>query len=121
MTTIIQAFPQGSAPFVNPSTGTINLAWMQLLISLWNRTGGANGSIAIPAIAPIAVASSPFSYTAVANGNIFIAPGTYCKVTITRNSVTLVYGYVTRGIFPVSIGDIITITYTTLTPVINFF
>jgi len=46
MTTITgnpqQGFPKIAAPFVNDD-GTINQVWLQLLITLWNRTGGAPG------------------------------------------------------------------------------
>lgn len=36
-------FPQIPAPFVDPATGVINQIWLQLLIALWERTGGASG------------------------------------------------------------------------------
>ena len=46
MTTITgnpqQGFPKIAAPFVNDD-GTINQVWLQLLITLWNRTGGGPG------------------------------------------------------------------------------
>lgn len=35
-------FPQIGSPFVNEG-GRINQAWLQLLIALWNRTGGGMG------------------------------------------------------------------------------
>lgn len=38
-----QGFPQIPAPFVDPTTGVIQQVWLQLLITLWNRTGGAGG------------------------------------------------------------------------------
>lgn len=38
-----QPFPQIPAPFVDPATGVINQTWLQLLIALWNRTGGPSG------------------------------------------------------------------------------
>ena len=37
-----QGFPQISLPFVT-QTGNITQTWLQLLISLWNRTGGGSG------------------------------------------------------------------------------
>jgi hypothetical protein len=37
-----QGFPNVSAPLVNRK-GEIEQAWLQLLIQLWNRTGGAQG------------------------------------------------------------------------------
>ena len=41
-TTPAQGFPQISLPFVTP-TGNITQTWLQLLISLWNRTGAGSG------------------------------------------------------------------------------
>jgi|ERR1700742_1927490 len=43
VTTQQQGFPQIGAPLVNPTNGIINQTWLQLLIALWNRTGGASG------------------------------------------------------------------------------
>lgn len=37
-----QPFPQIPAPFVDEH-GVINQTWLQLLITLWNRTGGSSG------------------------------------------------------------------------------
>lgn len=45
MTTTQQAFPQASAPLVNPKTGIINQTWLQLFIALFMRTGGTQGVI----------------------------------------------------------------------------
>ena len=40
-----QGFPQIGSPFVELHAGRIQQAWLQLLISLWNRTGGGPGSL----------------------------------------------------------------------------
>lgn len=39
-----QGFPKLSEPIVDPKSGLINQTWLQLLITLWNRTGGPSGS-----------------------------------------------------------------------------
>jgi len=114
-----QGFPQISAPFVNPENGQIHQTWLQLLISLFNRTGGSSGNLPIP-ITPLTITSSPFVYTASTSGHIWIDEGTYADVRITRAAVTLNSGKITRGIFPMSPGDIITVTYGSLTPTIYF-
>jgi len=49
MTTIsssntLQGFPNTALPFVNPETGLIQQPWMQLLISLYSRTGATAGT-----------------------------------------------------------------------------
>ena len=43
MTVAAQGFPNISQPFVDQD-GKINQAWFQLLISLWTRTGAAQGA-----------------------------------------------------------------------------
>lgn len=44
MTRTDQGFPKLSEPIVDPRNGLINQTWLQLLITLWNRTGGPSGS-----------------------------------------------------------------------------
>jgi hypothetical protein len=45
MTRTDQGFPKVSEPIVDPKSGLINQTWLQLLITLWNRTGGPSGSV----------------------------------------------------------------------------
>lgn len=40
-----QGFPQISSPLVDLRTGIVSQTWLQLLISLWNRTGGQQGDV----------------------------------------------------------------------------
>lgn len=114
-----QGFPKKSAPFVDIKSGIINQTWYQLLIALWVRTGGGKGGEPDP-IAPVVITSSPFIYTASAKGNLWISQGTYCNFSLLRQGTTLSFGKVTRGIFPVSEGDTVTITYNDLPPTIYF-
>lgn len=37
-------FPDVGAPMVDPKTGRLSMAWFQLLLALFNRTGGTSGS-----------------------------------------------------------------------------
>jgi hypothetical protein len=37
-------FPDVGAPMTDPKTGRVSMAWFQLLLALFNRTGGASGS-----------------------------------------------------------------------------
>lgn len=114
-----QGFPQISAPFVDPNTGQIHQTWLQLLIALFQRTGGNSGNLP-NAIVTVTVTASPFVYTASVSGHIWIEEGTYADVTITRGGVTVSSGKVTRGIFPMSPNDVLTVTYGSFTPTIYF-
>jgi hypothetical protein len=62
--------------------------------------------------ATVSVGGSPFYYTAPSKGFLVINGGTVTAVQFTR-SVTTLTGQ-TSGIFPVSQGDVLTITYTVL-------
>lgn len=39
-----QGFPQINAPIADPKTGRATQPWYQLIITLWNRTGGSSGT-----------------------------------------------------------------------------
>lgn len=43
-----QAFPNIATPFVTLNNGNISQSWLQFLITLWNRTGGATGNNNVP-------------------------------------------------------------------------
>lgn len=44
---IEQGFPQITSPLVNPENGRIEQAWLQLLITLWRRTGDGSGDFVV--------------------------------------------------------------------------
>jgi microcystin-dependent protein len=48
MTVTNQPFPNIATPFVTLNNGNISQAWLQFLITLWNRTGASNGLINVP-------------------------------------------------------------------------
>lgn len=114
-----QGFPQISAPFVDLATGQINQTWLQLLISMFQRTGGPSGGLPAP-FTPLVITGSPFVYTASIAGHIWIDQGTYADVRITRYGTVLNSGKITRGIFPMSPTDFIEVTWETLPPTIYF-
>lgn len=112
-----QGFPQITAPIVNQDNGQLNQIWYQFFVNLYNRTGGSGGGV--NKITPISLTgNSPFSYTSKIEGNIWVNPGCYTAVTIIRGGVELNFGYITRGIFPIQIGDTIQFKYTNLPPTI---
>lgn len=97
-----QGFPQVSLPFVNPTTGIVNQTWYQLLIALWNRTGGAQGDVLGDAVyAAQIISDDPFELTAHMNlwssGQIFNYVGG--ATTTFRNTNTITPKFRTSGWF----------------------
>src|SRR4051812_4046555 len=119
MQTNQQGFPRITAPIADPDSGIVQQIWYQFFISLWQRTGAGAGDLPNP-IDSITITGSPFRYEATTKGNLWIDPGAYCSVALTRGDMTLQYGYVTRGIFPMSLGDVITLTYDNFPPILHF-
>lgn len=56
-----QGFPSSKAPFVSPATGALETTWYQFFLSLWKRTGAAQGggSATSGDLKPIAGATAP--------------------------------------------------------------
>lgn len=82
----------------------------------WQRFFNALVSAAAP-IQSIALTGSPFSYRAGAIGSLSVTGGTVSSITLTRNNMTVSLG--TSGVFPVSNGDGITVTYS-VDPTVSF-
>lgn len=70
------------------------------------------------ALQTITVGASPFTYTAPANGTVIVNGGTVSIVAFVRDGNVVGTG-VTAGMFPVSIGDAIRVTYSA-TPNVRF-
>lgn len=117
MANLQQNFPNISTQLVDPKTGQITPQWQYFLNSLFQRTGGPSGGAGGP-ITTITVGASPFVYTATTTTYVWLEQGSYAEVTFNRSGVILNYGFATRGIFPVVSGDILTFTYSSLTPIL---
>jgi hypothetical protein len=106
-----QTLPQLGAPPLTPA-GIFTPEWVKFFAGL----------IAVPGpIVPITPTGSPFAYTATQNGNMVVQGGMVSAITITRGTtrpVTVATG-VTGGIFPLSLNDELTVTYTGA-PTMNF-
>lgn len=103
--------PNLTAPLVNK---------LGKLIPPWN-TWFQQFSQSAPQVAAITVAASPFSYTANDVGNLIISGGTVSLITLTRGTVTITIATstATPRIVPISIGDMVSVTYTVL-PTMQF-
>lgn len=80
---------------------------------VWNLQ---NASVAV---IPITPGASPFAYTALAEGLVTVVGGTVSAISITRGATVVPTG-VTAGSFPVSQGDIVTVTYSVVPTSMNF-
>ena len=59
----------------------------------------------------ITVGASPFTYQALARGSVIISGGTVSTVTYSRTSGVAHLTGQTAGMFPVSLGDTLVVTY----------
>lgn len=66
-----------------------------------------------PVGAPIAIVPgvSPFSYVATIGGSAVVSGGTVSKIEVSRDGVTFFVTGQTSGMFPVSMGDTVRVTY----------
>jgi hypothetical protein len=64
--------------------------------------------------APQVVGISPFAFVAPAGGTAILTGGTVSNVTFSRDGETSYVTGQTSGMFPMSLGDILTITYSAL-------
>ena len=72
-----------------------------------------------PAVQAITLSGSPFSYTANNNGTLIVSGGTVSAISLVRGAVSIPLSTVRPIAVPISIGDIITITYTVV-PTVQF-
>lgn len=72
-----------------------------------------------PNFMTITVSASPFEYLAAEPGNVALTGGTITGLVLTRGSNSINLGAGTDKLIPVSIQDILTVSYSVL-PTINF-
>ena len=91
--------PKPVSQFLQPN-GQVDRTWWRFLFSLVSEPQKES------VITPIA---SPFSYTASVNGTLLVQGGTVSAIDLKRlNNHTTGQ---TNGLFPLSVGDILMITY----------
>lgn len=104
----IAATPKPSATLTD-GNGTISRDWWRFLNSL--------ASAPLPEIG-VTLGASPTTYTASVNGMLLIVGGTVSVVQLQRVN-TYTTG-LTSGLFPLSIGDKLSLTYT-VAPTVTWF
>ena len=93
------------------SKGQTQSSWYRFFLSVWQGAAPSNETT-------LKVGGSPFSYTAPSRGYVLLKGGTVSAVQVMR-SVTTLTG-LTAGIFPLSQGDVLVVTYSAL-PTMVFF
>lgn len=68
----------------------------------------------------IRVGSSPFSYVASAGGSVILSAGSTTRIQVSRDGVTFFDTGQTVGMFPLSQGDTIVVTYPAAAPTMTF-
>jgi len=101
--------PKPEAPIAKPQSGAVEQAWWRFFNAL---AGKAQTESAV------VVGASPTAYTASARGQMLVTGGTVSSITITRKNMYTPGP--TSGFFPMSVGDILTITYSGL-PTVTWF
>lgn len=91
--------------------GQTNSVWYRFFQGLYKGTPPTSESA-------VSVTGSPFAFTAPSKGFMIVSGGTVSAVQLTR-TVTTLTGQ-TSGIFPLSQGDVLTVTYSGL-PTLTFF
>jgi len=62
-------------------------------------------------VSSIAVSASPFNYVAPVGGTVIVNGGTVSLIKLSRDGTTFFTTGVTAGVFPVSQGDTLQVTY----------
>lgn len=101
--TTLNRFPNYTEPLTNK--GETSRGWYTYWLGI--SKGQPNA-----AIAPITRTASPFTYTAAQGGTVVIQGGTVSMVSINRDGINNFNTGQTQGLFPVSQGDSLIVTYT---------
>lgn len=100
--TQLNRMPDYSTPLeVN---GVPSRGWFRLWQGLWSGTPTQN-------LSAVTVGNSPFSFTAPAGGTLIVNGGSVSKAEYSRDGLTFYTTGQTNGMFPLSQGDVLRITY----------
>jgi len=84
--------------------GVTDSSWFRYWSGLFS--GVPSGNISV-----VAVSSSPFTYKAPVGGTVIIQGGTVTQVQFSRDGASFYITGQTNGMFPVSQGDLLMVTY----------
>lgn len=93
--------------------GKTSKSWYAYFAGLF--TGQPTGPVSA-----VTVNANPFTYQASAAGTLIVSGGTTTQVQFSRDGANFYLTGVTAGMFPVSQGDILVITYSVGPPTVTF-
>lgn len=106
----LNRMPDYNTPLLD--NGAVASGWFRLWQGLWSGTPTQNLSAVTPG-------ASPFTYRAPAGGSLIVQGGTVSQVQFSRDGTAFFTTGQTQGMFPVSQGDALAITYSAA-PTLNF-
>lgn len=108
--TQLNRMPNYNTPLLE--RGEVGAGWFRLWQGLWSGVPTQNLSV-------VRATGSPFTYQAPAGGTLIIQGGTVTQVQFSRDGTTFFVTGQTQGMFPVSQGDALVITYS-VAPTLTF-
>ena len=93
--------------------GSTTRGWYSLWSGLWS--GQPTGSVTV-----VTVGASPFFYVAPQGGSLIIQGGSTTQIAFSRDGNNFFVTGLIAGMFPVSQGDTVKITYPVAAPTVNF-
>lgn len=107
----LNRLPDFSTPLA--TKGTTSSSWMRFWQGLFS--GAPTGNVSV-----VTVAASPFTYAAPFGGTLIINGGTVTQVQYSRDGGNFYVTGQTAGMFPVSQGDQLVVTYSVGPPTAIF-
>jgi hypothetical protein len=92
----------------------------QIATSWWRFWSGLGQGRPSGPTAGIVVGSSPFQYTATQGGTVIVNGGSTTQIAYSRDGANFFITGQTAGMFPLSQGDILKVTYPVSVPTMTF-
>jgi hypothetical protein len=100
--TVKRAIPTYEQPLT--VDGKTSASWRRWMHDTEVGTPPSNEVVVVPS-------GSPFAYQAPSRGAVVVSGGTVSKIQISRTSMVNYTVGVTAGMFPMALGDVLTVTY----------
>ncbi len=107
----LNRLPDFSTPLMDKK-GTTNASWFRLFQGLFTGSPAANISVVVPG-------TTPYTYAAPTGGTLIVNGGSVSQVKYSRDGASFYVTGQTQGMFPVSQGDQLVISYS-VPPTLTF-